>query len=204
MTWLTGDSPMLWYINRSTGLVLLVLFTLVTVLGVVGTSRVVPTWWARFATVDLHRRTALMAVVLLAVHVASAVLDGYVDIRLLDTWVPFQSSYRPVWMGLGTVALDLWLAVVVTSLLRRRMSLLGWKLVHLLAYLAWVPAVLHGFGTGTDVTQPLVVGLTFACVGAVVVAAAWRVAVSGLALPVRLLLGVAVVAAPVLVTGAMP
>jgi sulfoxide reductase heme-binding subunit YedZ len=204
MSWLTGDSPLLWYINRSTGIVLLVLFTVVTVLGVTGTSRSVPRWWARFATVDLHRRTSLLAIALLVVHVASAVLDGYVNIRLIDAWVPFQSDYRPLWMGFGTVALDLWLAVVLTSLLRRRMSLLGWKLVHLLAYVAWVPAVLHGIGTGTDITSPLVVGLTFLCVGAVVTAAAWRVAVSGLALPVRLVLGLAVVAAPVLVTGAMP
>lgn len=202
MSWFSDGSPALWYLNRSTGLVLLALFTLVTVLGVMSTARQVPTWWARFATVELHRRASFLAVVLLVVHVATAVVDSYVDITWLDAWLPFRSAYRALWLGLGTVALDLWLAVVVTSLLRFRMPLKAWKGVHLLAYAAWVPAVMHGIGIGTDASAPPVVVLTFGCVGVVATAAAWRIAVSGLPVLSRVALGAAVVAAPVLLFGA--
>lgn len=202
MSWLSDGSPVLWYLNRSTGLVLLALFTVVTVLGVMSTARTVPSWWARFATVELHRRAAMLAVALLALHVATAVVDQYVDISWLDAWLPFRSSYRALWLGLGTVALDLWAAVVMTSLLRFRLPLPWWKGVHLLAYVAWVPAVVHGAGIGTDASAPPVVVLTFGCVGAVAAAAAWRVAVSGLPVASRVLLATAVVAAPVLLFGA--
>lgn len=202
MSWFADGSPALWYLNRSTGLVLLGLFTLVIVLGVMSTARRAPSWWARFATVELHRRAAFLAVVLLAVHVATAVLDEYVNITWVDMWLPFRSDYRPLWLGLGTVALDLWLAVVITSLLRFRMPLTAWRGIHLLAYVAWVPAVLHGVGTGTDGTALPVVVLTFGCVGAMVVAASWRIAVSGLPVLSRVVLGAAVVVAPVLLFGA--
>lgn len=204
MSWLSEGSPFLWYLNRSTGLVVLGLLTVVTVLGVMSTARYVPSWWARFATVELHRRASFLALALLVLHVATAVADEYVDITWFDSFVPFQSAYKPLWLGLGTVALDLWLAVVVTSLLRFRMSLVMWKAVHYLAYVAWVPAVFHGLGIGTDAKAVPVLVLTFGCVAAVVAAAAWRVAVSGLPLLSRLALGLAVVAVPVLIAGAAP
>jgi sulfoxide reductase heme-binding subunit YedZ len=204
MSWFAEGSPFLWYLNRSTGLVVLGLLTLVTVLGVMSTARRVPAWWARFATVELHRRAALLAVALLVLHIATAVADEYVDIAWLDAFVPFRAGYRPLWLGLGTVAFDLWLAVVVTSLFRRRLSLLAWKAVHYLAYLAWVPAVLHGLGSGTDAKALPVLVLTFGSVAAVVAAAAWRVAVSSLPLVSRLALGLAVVAVPVVIAGATP
>ena len=34
--------------------------------------------------------------------------------------LPFTSSYRPVWVGLGALSVDLFIAIVVTSLLRAR------------------------------------------------------------------------------------
>ena len=55
-----------------------------------------------------------------------------------------------MWLGLGIVAVDLVVAVVVTSLLRHRMRHRTWRWVHLTTYAAWGLAVLHGVGIGTD------------------------------------------------------
>jgi sulfoxide reductase heme-binding subunit YedZ len=184
-TWFTSNAA-LWYLNRATGLVDLALLTLVVAMGIVATSRRTPSWWPRFATVSLHRAVSLLAVCLLVVHVVSAVLDSYVDLGWTDLLVPFASSYRPFWLGLGTVAFDLFVAVTVTSLLRFRLGPNVWRGVHLLAYAAWPVAVVHGLGTGTDASTLPVLALTFGCVAVVVMAAAWRVSVIDLPLVGRL------------------
>lgn len=64
--------------------------------------------------------------------------------------LPFAGNYRPLWQGLGTVALDLMAAIVVTSLLRHRLGARVWRAVHWLTYLCWPMALPHGLGTGSD------------------------------------------------------
>ena len=148
------QGPLLWYLNRSTGLVVLALLTLTAVLGVLATARggrLLP----RFVGQALHRNLALWSVVLLALHVTTAVVDSYVDIRWWQAFVPWVgATYLPLWLGLGTLALDLIVLVVVTSLLRARMRHRTWRLVHVLSYAAWGIAVGHGLGIGTDLRNP--------------------------------------------------
>ena len=52
-----------------------------------------------------------------AVHILTSVLDSFAAIPLIDAVVPFTGSYRPLWLGLGALAFDLMIAVVITSLL---------------------------------------------------------------------------------------
>ena len=103
-------------------------------------------------------------------------LDGYVDIGVTDVLVPFVSAYRPLWLGLGTVALDLLLAVLVTSLLRARLGHRAWRAVHRLAYASWPVALVHGIGIGTDTGTDWMTWLTVCCVAAVAAAAGLRLA----------------------------
>lgn len=163
------EGPFLWYVNRGTGVVLLVLLTGSVVLGVLATSGRAGSRVPQFVRQGLHRNLSLLAVAMLAVHVASAVLDSFVDIRWRDAFVPVGGSYRPVWLGLGAVSLDLLAVVVVTSLLRTRIPHRSWWLVHLLSYLAWAVAVAHSVGIGTDETRAVPWGLplTVGCVAAV-------------------------------------
>ena len=53
-------SPLLWYLNRGTGVVLLVLFTATVVLGVLATGRSTTPLWPRFVTQGLHRSLAAL------------------------------------------------------------------------------------------------------------------------------------------------
>lgn len=78
------SGPLMWFANRGTGTVLLVLFTMTTVLGIASTARWTSTWWPRFLTQGLHRTVGLMASILLVAHVTTAVVDEYVDIRWFD------------------------------------------------------------------------------------------------------------------------
>ncbi len=169
---LGSQDPLLWYVNRSTGLVLLVLLTVTTALGVLtarrapGPSGAVP----RFVPQAVHRSLGLLSLLLLAVHAASAVVDEYVDIRWWHALVPVDLQYRPVWLALGVVASDVLLLAAVTSVVRARLRHRHWRAVHLTTYAAWGAAVVHGLGTGTD-NGATPVGWAYVGCGAVVAAA---------------------------------
>jgi sulfoxide reductase heme-binding subunit YedZ len=102
--------------------------------------------------------------------------DPYAQLRLVDLVVPFGSAFRPVWVGLGAVALDLALAVLVTSLLRERIGLRAWGLLHLCSYAMWPVALLHSVGSGTDRTQPWMLAIDVVCVLVVLASVLSRVA----------------------------
>lgn len=172
---LLTDDNLVWYLMRGTGVVLLVLLTLSTVLGVLATARMGSRRWPRFATQALHRNVSLLSVALLAAHAVTAVVHGFVDIRWVDALVPFIGPYEPLWVGLGTLALDAVVLVVVTSLLRDRLDHRRWRLLHLLSYLAWAASVVHAIGIGTDATSTVWgLGVTVGCVAAVVVSVVVR------------------------------
>jgi sulfoxide reductase heme-binding subunit YedZ len=135
---------------RASGLVALMLLTLTLVAGVVNVRRFATPRWPRAVTALLHRNVALLAVVFLGVHVVTAALDSFVPVGWLATVIPFTSRWDRVWVGLGTASVDVMIALVVTSLLRARMTYRWWRAVHWLAYAAWPLAVLHGLTTGTD------------------------------------------------------
>ena len=145
-----SSSQALWFLSRGSGLVLLVLFSAIVALGVATRIGSAPRWLPRFAVAELHRTLSLFALVLLALHVVTAILDPYVTIGWLATVVPLASHYRSAAIGLGAIALDLLGALVLTSVLRHRIGHRAWRAVHWLAYAAWPIAFAHSLGASTD------------------------------------------------------
>jgi hypothetical protein len=186
----THGPSALWYATRGTGAVTLVLLTASVVLGIAE----IRTWRlggaSLFAVTSLHKSLSLLAVVLLAVHIVTTLLDPFPHIGVAVAVIPFVSSYRQLWVGLGTVAADLLLALVITSLVRRRLGYRTWCGVHWFAYACWPLALLHGLGTGSDGKSTWMVLLTLFCVAAVVLAVAGRLAAG--TTPPRVRLGGAV------------
>ena len=97
------SSTVLWYATRATGLMALVLLTGTTVLGVLTANRFTARAWPGFAQQDLHRRVSLIAMVFLAGHVVTSVLDTYVHIGWAAVVVPFASPYKRLWVAVGTI-----------------------------------------------------------------------------------------------------
>jgi predicted ferric reductase len=178
MTPVLASTPALWYLARGSGAVSLCLLTLTVVLGIATSARWATAAWPRLVVAGLHRNLSLLAVAFLALHVASVVVDGFVPIRWLDAVVPFTSAYRPLWLGLGAIALDLLLAVLVTSLLRVHLGHRAWRAVHWAAYACWPIALLHGFGIGSDNRQLWVLALDVLAITAVAAATCWRLAIA--------------------------
>jgi methionine sulfoxide reductase heme-binding subunit len=164
----------LWYVGRATGVVSLVLLSVVMVMGVGSRSGRAVFGLPRFGVVAVHRLASLLSVAFLAIHVVTLWLDPLAELKLVDVVLPFDATYRPLWMGLGTIGLDLMAAIVITSLLRHRIGVRSWRAVHWLAYASWPVAILHTIGTGTDRSTWWLLCLTGICVAAVVAAGFWR------------------------------
>jgi len=172
-----ASSTAMWYLTRGTGAVALVLLSTVTVLGVLNSIRWSPPRTPRFVLQRIHRNLSLIAVAFIAVHIATAVIDGFAGIRWIDAVIPFVSAYRPLWLGLGAVAFDLIIAIALTSLLRGHLNYVAWRVVHWMSYALWGVALFHALGTGSDGSRPWMLGLVAVSIGAVAAAVVWRIAV---------------------------
>jgi methionine sulfoxide reductase heme-binding subunit len=168
-----GPSP-LWYATRATGVVALVLLTATVAFGVAGSARYSSRSLPGVVRSGLHRNVSLLTVAFVAMHVLTTVLDPYAAIGIRSAVIPFSSAYRPFWLSLGTIAFDLLIALIVTSLLRTRLSYRTWHAVHWLGYACWPIALWHGLGTGTDSKLSWLLLLDAACVLVVAAAVWWR------------------------------
>jgi sulfoxide reductase heme-binding subunit YedZ len=176
----------LWYAARSTGYVSLLLLTAILALGILTAMRWDSRDWPRFLTQALHRNLSLLVLVFLAIHIVTSVVDPFAGIAVLNTVAPFTGSYRPVWMGLGVLSVELLVALVITSLLRQRIGFAAWRVVHWAAYACWPLALLHTLGTGSDVRSAWALLIGAGCVGAVLFAIVWRLTGNASRVPLAL------------------
>lgn len=167
-------SPYFWYTTRATGFVALILFTLVVSLGTFVANRIGGTYVGRFELNELHRSITMVAIVFLVVHIVSTLVDSYVPTGWFSAFVPFTSNYKPLDVALGALALDLILAVWVSSLLKARIANQSWRFIHWFSWLALASAITHSFLTGTDSRSTWGLALGLACTAVALCAALWR------------------------------
>ncbi|MEV6609498.1 ferric reductase-like transmembrane domain-containing protein [Kutzneria sp. NPDC051319] len=165
---------MIWYIARGAGVMALLMLTVSVTLGIATRQGKPLAGLPRFAVATVHRNASLIGLGLVLTHVLTLLFDSYANLNPIDLLVPFVGSYRSFWLGLGTLAFDLLLIVLITSLNRARLGLRAWRAVHWTGYAIWPIALAHGLGTGTDATQLWMGVLAVGCATAVATAATWR------------------------------
>jgi Predicted ferric reductase len=165
----------MWAFGRVSGIVALALITVSVILGIVTRSgRPVP-GMPRFSIVLVHRNVAIMASVFVVLHVGMLMLDSFAKLNPVDIVVPFLGSFKPFWQGLGTVAVDLLIAILASSLLRRWLGVRIFRAIHWFTYAMWPIALIHAIGNGTNGTSPwFLVSAAVACL-LVALAIAWRI-----------------------------
>ena len=168
------SSEMLWAFGRASGVVALILFTATVVLGIITRSGRPLPGIPRFSVSLVHRNVSLVALVFLVLHVGTLMLDSYAKLNLTDVVIPFMGAFKPLWQGLGTVAFDLVIAIVVTGLLRRRIGVKAFRFVHWFTYVMWPVAVLHAIGNGTNGTSAWFLLIAVGSGVVVLAAVIWR------------------------------
>jgi methionine sulfoxide reductase heme-binding subunit len=164
----------LWFATRGAGIVSLLMLTASAALGLVTVTRFQVAGWPRFLNYELHRRVSLLSVAFLATHIVAAVLDPFTKLGLAAVLVPLASTYRPVPVALGVIALYLFIALIATSLLRRHISGRAWRIVHWASYLMWPLALSHGITSGSDASAPWMIAVDAVCLAVAAGALAWR------------------------------
>ncbi len=164
----------LWALGRGTGLVALAMFTLTLVLGIATRSGRPVLGVGRFGVAELHRTAALTGTALITLHIGTLFFDPFAQLRVIDFVFPFLGSYRPVWLGLGTLAVDLLVVITVVSLLRERVGPRVFRVVHLSTYILWPLALVHAIGNGSDNGAPWFRAFAGVSVAMVAAALAWR------------------------------
>jgi len=180
ITALMADRPAngsLGELTRSSGLVLLSLFTATIVLGQLVAARFGVPGWPGFVVQALHRNVSMLAVTLLIVHIAAPVIGGYLGLRLTYAFVPFIPTHIRVWTRIAATATDLMLLTAIVSAVRARAGYRFWRAVHLMAYLAWLLGMVHAAGIGTD--RISVLALEAICVLAVAGSGWYRLRMAG-------------------------
>jgi len=173
MTGITHTTA-LWYASRATGVVTMLLLTAVVVLGILVNRQGRLPGLPAFAVTGLHRNVSLLAVAFLVIHVVTAIVDPFVTIGLAAAALPFASAYKPFWLGLGAISLDLIAALILTSLARARIGRRAWRGIHWLAYAAWPLAILHSLGSSTGARSGLELSVLAGCVLATAAGLTWR------------------------------
>lgn len=169
-------SQVWWYVARSSGIVAWALVTLSVVWGLLLSTRLLdrrpsPKW-----LLDLHRYLGGLAVVFTGFHLAGLVADNYVHFDLAGLLVPMASQWKPGPVAWGIVALYLLGAVEITSLLMKHMSRKMWHGIHLLSYLLFWTAAIHGAAAGTDAGNPWYAGASIGSIALVSLLTIYRAA----------------------------
>ena len=115
-------------------------------LGLVSTDRMFLNPSHRVMVQSAHRAASFGAVTFLVVHIITEILAQRV--HAIDAVVPFLSPFRTFYIGLGTIASDLIILLVITGILRSRFNASGkawrWRALHYTSYAAFVFGVWHG------------------------------------------------------------
>jgi sulfoxide reductase heme-binding subunit YedZ len=165
-------APAVWYLMRASGVDALLLLTLSFSLGIATSNRWRPRGAALYVTTTIHRNASLLALVFLGAHILAALIDADAAVSLASALFPVGPG---LWLGLGALAFDLVAAVVVTSLIRKRLPYRLWRAIHWSAYAAWPFAIWHGIGMGTDAGTWWLRGVTVLCVVWFAAVVVWRV-----------------------------
>ncbi len=171
----------IWLIARGAGLAALVLLTFATALGALVSSGSPTRPEGRVIAQYAHRVAASLGLAVLGLHLTMILADSFAHVGWVAALVPFTSQYRPLWVGLGSLAAYAFLLVAATGLARGRLAgsaggAAGWRTVHGAAYAGWAMAMLHGLRSGTDSSLPWVRVLYLCCLLAVLGSVAIRAA----------------------------
>jgi predicted ferric reductase len=165
-----------WYLSRSSAIVGYVMLWASMVLGLAITNKMARAWPGGPTYAALHEHTSWLGLVLSAFHALILLGDGYIGYNLNQLLVPFASAgYRPLWVGLGQVALYLLAFVVLSFYLRRWIGYRLWRTIHYLSFAVFGLGMLHGLMSGTDTAGLAMLGVYWASALSVVGLLVYRI-----------------------------
>jgi predicted ferric reductase len=147
-----GSQPKVyWYLSRASALVAFILLWSSMGFGTLITNKMARTWPGGPRAFDLHEYFSLLGLGFALFHAMILLGDKYTNYNPFQLLVPFASTpYRQFWVGLGQIGFYVWILITITFYLRKRITKNSWRVIHLLSYVSFLFALLHGITSGTD------------------------------------------------------
>jgi hypothetical protein len=176
----TIDMALMHFMLFYAGVFALIGLTAAVGVGLLASDRIVMTPSGRIIAQAVHRAVSFGAVGFLLIHIVTEIIAG--RSQAADAVLPFLDHGRTLYLGLGTIASDLFVLILVTGILRARFATVrptwAWRALHSAAYLAWIMGIVHGLLAGRT-AKPYVDWSYGACVAAVGLALIVRVVAAG-------------------------
>ena len=132
------------------GVFALIALTAAVGAGLLAADRVVMSPGRRIVTQATHRALSLLALATLVNHITLEIIAHRAHAS--DALVPFLAQRQMLFMGVGTIATDLFVVILISGIARKRFAAgsrpWAWRALHATAYLAWPLAILHGLLAG--------------------------------------------------------
>ncbi len=149
---LSGEQPKAyWYLSRASAFAAFILLWLSMVTGLLISNKLARAWPGGQTAFDLHQYTSLLSLAFVLFHAFILLGDRYIKYTVLQIVVPFDSvNYKQVWVGIGQVTFYVSLVVSLTFYVRRVITQTLWHMIHIVSYLLFITAIVHGVWSGTD------------------------------------------------------
>ena len=164
ITSVVGDRMAPWILGRAAGITSYLLLVALTLFGLVLSHPSRARWRRPSAATRIraHVSLSVFTLVFTVLHIVVLATDKYAGVGWRGTFVPMASTYRPLPVTLGVIALYAGLAAGLTAALAGRISRRAWWPIHKVAIvslvLVWAHGILAGIDTPAILTMYVVTG----------------------------------------------
>jgi ring-1,2-phenylacetyl-CoA epoxidase subunit PaaE len=105
-----------------------------------------PYFIRKFNLVDVHNRTAYIALLLAVVHPVLLLFDPSTKFRFIDIIIPINAPTQKIFVALGTLSLLAIIVIIITTqkIIKKKLGFRTWKNIHLTAYILALLFIVHG------------------------------------------------------------
>ena len=139
-----------WLASRASGIVALFLVTVSVLIGLLMAAGVLKRPGLKRNLVAVHEHTALVAMVLIAVHGITLLGDRTLNPGPAGILVPLVTPYRPAYTALGIISGYLVAALGLSFYVRKWIGGKRWRQLHRATVMAYLLGVAHAIGAGSD------------------------------------------------------
>lgn len=148
-----------WNVLRAAGVAAYLALFLSVAWGLVSSTSLVNKRISKPASTMFHGTVASAGLAFLAIHLGGLFLDRFMPFGAAELLVPFKTTFHPIPVAFGIVAMYGMVVVLVSSWARKRVGTVWWRRLHLLSVPIFTLSLLHGLFAGTDSARPWMFGI---------------------------------------------
>jgi predicted ferric reductase len=148
----TGADPKaFWYLSRGSAFTAYFLLWLSMILGAGITNKLAALWPGLPPTIELHQYTSILGLAFGLFHGLILLGDHFINFTVAQVLLPFSTTnFKPLSVGIGQVGFYLWILIVISFYVRKKIGSKAWRLIHFASFASYLFALLHGISSGTD------------------------------------------------------